>query len=73
MTVTNDTYITAQGVCMPLEKIAALYIGIPSTIFLDKVRYQRCALGVKKSQEPEHGIVLPALYSPNLNLEYGRL
>ncbi len=29
MTVTNDTYITAQGVCMPLEKIAALYIGIP--------------------------------------------
>jgi len=43
ITVTNDTYITAQSVCALLEKIAILYVGLPITIFLDNARYQRCA------------------------------
>jgi hypothetical protein len=39
VTVTNDTYITAQSVCALLEKIAKLYVDPPITIFLDNARY----------------------------------
>src|SRR3972149_2377874 len=50
ITVTNDTYITAQSVCVLLEKIAAHYIGIPITLILDNARYQRCALVMEKAR-----------------------
>ena len=48
LTVTNDTYITAQSVCALLERMAAFYIGSPITIFLDNARYERVLSSWKK-------------------------
>jgi len=68
ITITNDTYITAQSVCALLEKIAALYIGIPITIFLDNARYQKCALVMEKAKSLNIELCFLPSYSPNLNL-----
>ena len=68
ITFTNDTYITSQSVCTLLEKIAALYIGIPITIFLDNARYQRCALVMEKAKSLNIELCFLPSYSPNLNL-----
>ena len=68
VTVTNDAYITAQSVCKLLEKIAALYVGIPITIFLDNPRYQKCALVMEKAQRLNIELCFLPTYSPNLNL-----
>lgn len=68
MTVTNDTYITAESVCDLLHKLAALNLGVPITVFLDNARYQRCALvQTTAASLKSEGCFLPA-YSPNLNL-----
>ena len=68
VTVTNDTYITAAEVCQLLDKLAALDLGLPITIFLDNARYQHCALVEEYARQ--RGIELQFLpsYSPNLNL-----
>ncbi len=68
ITVTNDTYITAESLCALLRKLAALNLKIPLTVFLDNARYQKCALvqAVAASLNIEL-CYLPA-YSPNLNL-----
>ena len=68
ITVTNDTYITAQSVCALLEKIAAQHVGQPITIFLDNARYQRCALVIEKAQSLNIEVCFLPAYSPNLNL-----
>jgi transposase len=68
VTVTNDAYITAQSVCELLEKIAALYVGIPITIFLDNARYQKCALVMEKAKSLNLELCFLPTYSPNLNL-----
>src|SRR4030066_1172310 len=68
VTITNDAYITAQSVCELLEKIAALYVGIPITIFLDNPRYQKCALVMEKAQRLNIELCFLPTYSPNLNL-----
>jgi transposase len=68
ITVTSDTYITAQSVCALLEKIAAQYVGRPITIFLDNARYQRCALVMEKAQSLNIEVCFLPAYSPNLNL-----
>ena len=68
ITVTNDTYITAQSVCELLEKIANLYIGNPITLFLDNARYQKCALVMEKAKKLEIELCFLPSYSPNLNL-----
>lgn len=68
ITVTNDTYITAESVCALLEKIAKLYVGIPITIFLDNARYQRCALVMEKAKSLNIELCFLPSYSPNLNL-----
>ena len=68
ISVTNDTYITAQSVCELLEKIAALYVGIPITIFLDNARYQKCALVKETAQRLKIELCFLPSYSPNLNL-----
>ena len=39
ITITNDTYITAESVCALLDKIANVYVGIPLSMFLDNARY----------------------------------
>lgn len=68
LTVTNDTYITAESLCALLHKLAALNLAVPITLFLDNARYQKCALvqAVAASLNLEL-CYLPA-YSPNLNL-----
>jgi transposase len=68
ITVTNDTYITAESVCELLEKIASLYVDIPISIFLDNARYQRCALVVAKAKSLNIELCFLPSYSPNLNL-----
>jgi transposase len=68
ITVTNDTYITAETVCTLLHHIAALNLSVPITVFLDNARYQKCEL-VRATAASLHIELcfLPA-YSPNLNL-----
>ncbi len=68
VTVSNETYITAETVCLLLHQLAALQLGVPITVFLDNVRYQKCEL-VRATAEQLHIELcfLPA-YSPNLNL-----
>jgi transposase len=75
LTVTNETYINADSVCLLLAQIAAHYVGQPITIFLDNARYQHCRL--VEDAAAALGITLAFLpsYSPNLNLieRYWRL
>jgi transposase len=68
ITVTNDSYINAESVCLLLEKLAALNLGIPITIFLDNARYQKCALVIKKALSLQIELCFLPPYSPNLNL-----
>ena len=68
MTITTDTYITAQSVCALLEKLAIHYLGIPITIFLDNARYQKCALVMEKAKSLNIELCFLPSYSPNLNL-----
>ena len=44
ITVTNDTYITAESLCILLKKLVTLNLNVPITLFLDNARYQKCAL-----------------------------
>jgi transposase len=68
ISVTNETYITAESVCALLEKIAKLSAGIPVSIFLDNARYQRCALVIEKARSLKIELCFLPSYSPNLNL-----
>ncbi|WP_050987968.1 transposase [Thiothrix nivea] len=42
ITVTNDSYINADSVCLLLRQIHAMALDIPVTLVLDNARYQRC-------------------------------
>jgi transposase len=66
--VTNDTYITADTVCALLEKLAALNLDMPITLFLDNVRYQKCALVTTTAANLHIELCFLPTYSPNLNL-----
>ena len=68
ITVTNDTYITAEQVCELLRKLAGLNLGIPITVFLDNARYQRCALVMATAASLHIELCFLPPYSPNLNL-----
>lgn len=68
ISVTNDAYITAESVCALLEKLAALKLGVPITVFLDNARYQRCALVQTTAAELKIELCFLPPYSPNLNL-----
>ena len=68
VTVTNDTYITAETVCVLLQKLAALNLGMPITLFLDNVRYQKCALVMTTAANLHIELCFLPAYSPNLNL-----
>jgi transposase len=68
ITVTNDTYVTAETVCALLEKLAALNLGVPITLFLDNVRYQKCALVMTTAANLHLELCFLPAYSPNLNL-----
>jgi len=71
ITVSNLTYITAQNVCILLERLAQERDDrwhLPLTVVLDNAPYQRCAL--VRECACRLGIELLYLppYSPNLNL-----
>lgn len=66
--VTNDTYITAETVCALLQKLAALNLGMPITLFLDNARYQKCALVTTTAANLHIELCFLPAYSPNLNL-----
>jgi transposase len=51
-----------------LEKLAALNLGIPITIFLDNARYQKCVLVIEKARSLQIELCFLPPYSPNLNL-----
>ncbi len=68
LTITNETYINAESVCLLLAKIAAHYVGKPITIFLDNARYQRCQLVQDYAAALGITLVFLPSYSPNLNL-----
>ncbi len=67
VTVSNDTYITAATVCTRLHQIAALKLGVPITVFLDNVRYQKCALVSATAASLHIELCFLPAYSPNLN------
>lgn len=68
LTITNETYINSQSVCLLLLQIAQHYGSMPITVVLDNARYQRCAL--VQGYAADLGIELLYLpsYSPQLNL-----
>ena len=67
-TVTNDTSITAESLCTLLQKLAALNLAVPITIFLDNARYQKCALVQAMAVSLSLELCYLPAYSPNLNL-----
>jgi transposase len=68
ITVTNDTYISAESVCALLNKIAALGLAIPITLILDNARYQKCVLVMELAESLNIELLYLPPYSPNLNL-----
>jgi len=68
ITVTNDTYITAESLCGLLKKLAALNLAVPITVFLDNARYQKCALVQALAASLNIELCYLPAYSPNLNL-----
>lgn len=68
VTVTNDTYITAESLCALLHQLAALNLVVPITLFLDNARYQKCALVQTLAASLNIELCYLPAYSPNLNL-----
>jgi len=68
VTVTNETYITAQTVCTLLERLAALNLSVPISVFLDNARYQKCALVRETAARLHIELCFLPAYWPNLNL-----
>lgn len=68
VTVSNDTYITAETVCALLQNLAALNLSVPITVFLDNARYQKCALVIATAATLHIELWFLPTYSPNLNL-----
>ena len=68
LTVTNDTYITAESVCLLLEQIAAVGVALPVTVVLDNASYQRCARVAACAARLGVELLFLPPYSPNLNL-----
>ena len=68
ITVTNDSYITAEQVCQLFRKLADLHLTVPITLFLDNAAYQRCALVRQTAAELHIELCFLPAYSPNLNL-----
>jgi transposase len=68
ITVTNDTYITAESVCELLRRIAALNLGLPVTLVLDNAGYQQCKMVKAFAEQLSIELLFLPAYSPNLNL-----
>jgi len=68
ITLSSDSYINAQSLCMLLHKLAALNLALPVTLFLDNARYQKCALVQRLAERLNIELSYLPPYSPNLNL-----
>jgi transposase len=68
LTVHNLTYVTAETVCELLRLLAGAHPALPSTIVLDKARYQKCALVQELARSLGIELLYLPAYSPNLNL-----
>ncbi len=68
LTVENDKYINAESVCIMLNKIADRKCGIPITIILDNVPYQRCSIVEEHAKLLGIELLFLPSYSPNLNI-----
>lgn len=68
ITITNETYINAESVCLLLTQIAAHYPGMLITLVLDNARYQKCELVWKHAAALKIELLYLPSYSPNLNL-----
>jgi len=67
-TITNETYINAESVCLLLTKIATRYAGQVITIVLDNARYQKCELVLRHAAQLGIELLFLPSYSPHLNL-----
>jgi transposase len=67
-TVTNETYINAESICLLLMQIAVHYAGVPITIVLDNARYQKCELVWRHAAALGIELLYLPSYSPHLNL-----
>lgn len=68
ITISNDSYINAQSLCMLLNKLAEQNLNVPITLFLDNARYQKCALVQNLAASLNIELCYLPPYSPNLNL-----
>lgn len=67
-TVTNDTYINAESVCLLLTQLATRYAGEMLTLVLDNARYQKCELVLQQAASLGIELLYLPSYSPHLNL-----
>lgn len=68
VTITNNSYITAQTFCAFMHEIVGRYATIPITLILDNARYQKCELVRQTAATLGISLVYLPPYSPNLNL-----
>lgn len=68
VTVTNETYMTAEEVCVLLHKLAVMHREQAMTLILDNARYQRCANVIQCAAELNIELLFLPPYAPNLNL-----
>ena len=68
LSVTNDRYINARGVCDLLWKLEGLKLRVPMTLVLDNARYQKCAVVQELASLLEIELLYLPTYSPHLNL-----
>jgi transposase len=68
ITVINRSTVTADTVCQLLAKLATRGDGLPITVVLDNVRYQKCALVQQYAAALGIELLYLPSYSPHLNL-----
>ena len=68
ITITNETYINSESVCLLLTKIAAHYPSTLITLVLDNARYQKCERVCQHAAGLKIELLYLPSYSPNLNL-----
>ncbi len=68
VTFTNDSYINSLSVAKLMCEIAVEFVGLPITLVMDNVRYQRCRLVMDLATALGIELLFLPPYSPNLNL-----
>lgn len=68
ITVTNESYINAESICLMLVKLAALNLDMPTTVVLDNARYQKCRLVFALATALNIELLYLPSYSPHLNV-----